>query len=80
MRLVWLEIIKRLRRKKEILPLETVRMDLKGIMQSEASQKEKKYFMFSLTCVIQNKNNEQNEPNSHIQSTDWCLPEVGGEG
>lgn len=55
-------------------------MDLKGIMISEVSQKEKKYYMFSLKCVIQNKNKEQNEPNSHIQRTDWYLPEVGGGG
>ena len=75
------EIIKRQRRKKkEILPLATIRMDLKGIRLSEVSQKERKDCMFSLIRAIQNKNNGQNEPNSHIQRTDWCLPEVGGEG
>ena len=74
-------------KKKEILPCATRWVDLRDIMLSEMSEKERQVpYDFTYMWNLKHKTNEQNrkmnktETDSQIQETNWWLPEKGGVG
>ena len=56
---------------------ETMWMDLEGIVLSDISHKEKEKYIWSHLYVYLKKNPNTHTRSSHIQKTDWQLPEEG---